>query len=466
MTHRARLAALAGPVYLELLAGVVAGIIDVLWVARLGGGAAAVAAVAVATNTENVLLGVVLMAAQGTTVLVSRAVGARDPAAVGAAVRGGWALCALLAPAVAVGGFLCREPLAALLLGGHGDPAAVRLAAGYFAVSLPGTAVFYAQNTLDGVFKGAGDTRTPMRLALLANGLILLLDPFLIHALGVRGAAVATVAGRAAALAAGLALLRRNPLVRRAATVPPAEPVAAALRRTAVTGAPMAADFLVRMAGTLTLVAIVARLGVDRVAAYGIATKAVYAATMGFYAVRQAASIHTAYHLGAGRDERRAIGRQALLLGAGLGLLAAVVLQPAAPWIMAAFGAEPGVAAAGTAFLRTLGPYLVLLACFIAPGGVLQGGGGAALLVRVTLVGTAVQLPLAYALAVPAGLGLVGVGVAMAVAAGLQCLAVTAAFTRSAASRRPGRAPADASRTPCAASTAEGPRPPTAGGRR
>jgi len=84
MTHRARLTALAGPVYLELLAGVVAGIIDVLWVARLGGGAAAVAAVAVATNTENVLLGVVLMAAQGTTVLVSRAAGARDPAAVGA----------------------------------------------------------------------------------------------------------------------------------------------------------------------------------------------------------------------------------------------------------------------------------------------------------------------------------------------------------------------------------------------
>jgi Na+-driven multidrug efflux pump len=465
MTHRARLIALAGPVYLELLAGVVAGIIDVLWVARLGGGGAAVAAVAVATNTENVLLGVVLTAAQGATVLIARAAGARDPAAVRAAVRGGWALCALLTPVVAVGGFLLREPLAALLLGGHGDPRAVRLAAEYFAVSLPGMAVFYAQNTLDGVFKGAGDTRTPMRLAVLANGLILLLDPFLIHALGVRGAAVATVAGRAAALAAGLVLLRRNPLVREAAAVPPAEPVVVALRRTAVTGAPMAADFLIRMAGSLTLVAIVARLGVAQVAAYGIATKAMYVATMGFYAVRQAASIHTAYHLGAGLDGRRAIGRQALLLGGGLGLTAAVVLLPAAPWIMAAFGAEPGVVAAGTVFLRTLGPYLVLLACFIALGGVFQGGGGASLLVRVTAVGTAVQLPLAYALSGPAGLGLAGVSAALAVAAGLQCLAVTAAFTRSAASRRPGRARAAASpASPGAAAAA--PRPPTAGGRR
>lgn len=133
---------------------------------------------------------------------------------------------------------------------------------------------------------------------------------------------------------------------------------------------------------------------------------------------------------------------------------------------MAAFGAEPAVAAAGTVFLRTLGPYLLLLACFIALGGVFQGGGGAALLVRVTLAGTVVQLPLAYLLAGPAGLGLTGVGVALAVAAGLQCLAVTAAFTRSAASRRPGRAPADASRAPYAASAADAPSPPTAGGRR
>lgn len=74
-------------------------------------------------------------------------------------------------------------------------------------------------------------------------------------------------------------------------------------------------------------------------------------------------------------------------------------LQPAAPWI------TTGVAAAGTAFPRTLGPYLVLPACFSAPGGVLQGGGGAAPLVRVALAGAAVRLPLAYAFAVPAGPG-------------------------------------------------------------
>ncbi|WP_411150369.1 hypothetical protein [Streptomyces sp. A30] len=50
--HRKQLVSLAHPVYFGLLASVAAGIINTLWVSRLGG--PAVAAVAVATNAENV----------------------------------------------------------------------------------------------------------------------------------------------------------------------------------------------------------------------------------------------------------------------------------------------------------------------------------------------------------------------------------------------------------------------------
>ncbi|MDX3232044.1 MATE family efflux transporter [Streptomyces sp. ME19-01-6] len=500
--HRRRLVGLACPVYGELLAGVVAGIVNMVWVARLGG--PAVAAVAVATNVENLALGLILMAGSGTTVLVARARGARDPAALRTAVRGGWALCALLTPPVAVGGWALREPLARLVLGGDGGGAggaALRLAADYFAVSLPGLAVFFAQNLLDGVLKGAGDTRTPMRLALLANALILVLDPLLVFGLcglpglGVTGAAWATVAGRSAALAAGLVALRRNGLgcdrdrrrdarhgrsrrcrnalvaplrgpsgalrstapdaapspdpyrtpgrnglLRKAAAARPAGRLLTALRATAATGLPMAADFTARMAGSLLLVAVVARIGVASVAAYAIATKAMYVATMSFYAVRQAAAIHTAHTLGAGRDARAAIARQAALLGAALGALAALVLLAAAPWVMRAFGARPDVAAAGTAFLRCLGPYLALLGCFIALGGVFEGAGGSPLMLRVTLAGTAVQLPLAHGLS---GFGLPGVCAAMALAAALQCLAVLALSRRFTPPRAPTRRAAE-----------------------
>ncbi|MET9896306.1 MATE family efflux transporter [Streptomyces sp. NPDC006465] len=415
--HRKQLIALAHPVYFSLLASVAAGIINTVWVSRLGGDA--VAAVAVATNTENVLLGVALVFASGTTVLVSHARGARDPGAVRAAVRGGWALCALVTPVIALGGYLLREPLARLVLGGDGR--ALTLAVQYFAISLPGVAVFFAQNLVDGILKGTGDTRTPMRLALLANGLILGLDPFLIHVYGVRGAAVSTVLCRGVALAVGLRALRRNALLSEAATAVPAEATGAALRRTLTTGLPMSADFTVRQGGALVLVAIVARLGATAVAAYAIAYKVMYVATMAFYSVRQAASIHTAHTRGAGRDERGAIGRQAVLVSGAAGLLAAGLLAALAPWIMRAFGAGSAVAHDGVLFLRCVGPYLLLMACFIALGGVFEGSGGAPVLLRVTLAGTAVQLPLAHVLS---GLGLPGICLALLISMTVQCAAL------------------------------------------
>ncbi|MGW7403573.1 MATE family efflux transporter [Streptomyces sp. NPDC054833] len=424
-THRKQLISLAHPIYFSLLASVASGIINTVWVSRLGG--AAVAAVAVATNTENVLLGVALVFASGTTVLVAHARGARDPGAVRAAVRGGWALFALVTPVVVAGGLLLRGPLAELVLGADGG-AAPALAAAYFAISLPGMAVFFAQQLVDGILKGTGDTRTPMRLALLANGLILVCDPVLIHLYGVRGAAASTVLCRCAALAVGLRALRRNALLRTAGRARPAEPVPAALRRTLACGLPMSADFTVRQGGALVLVAIVARLGVTAVAAYAIAYKVMYIATMAFYSVRQAASIHTAHTRGAGRDARREIGRQAVLLSGALGLTSAALFAATAPWIMAAFGAGPDVAHQGVLLLRCVGPYLLLMACFIALGGVFEGSGGAPALLRVTLLGTAVQLPLAQALS---PLGLPGVCLALALAMTLQYGFAALLFRRS-----------------------------------
>ncbi|WP_030319087.1 MATE family efflux transporter [Streptomyces sp. NRRL B-3229] len=406
-SHRRQLVALARPVYFGLLASVAAGIINTVWVSRLGG--PAVAAVAVATGAENVLLGVALVFGSGTTVLVAHARGARDPGGMRAAVRGGTALWALVTPVVAGGGFLLREPLSRLVLD---DGPAVSLATAYFALSMPGIAVFFAQQLVDGILKGTGDTRTPMRLALLANGLILVCDPFLIHAYGVQGAAASTVLCRVVALAVGLVALRRNALLR------PSAGGGTALGRVLRTGLPMAADFTLRQGGTLVLVAIVARLGVTAVAAYSIAYKVMYVATMAFYAVRQAASIHTAQLRGAGQDERRAVGRAALVVSGAVGLVAAVLLLATAPWIMAAFGAGPEVAHTGVLFLRCVGPYLVLMACCIALGGVFEGSGGAPVLLRVTLLGTAVQSVAAYGFA---ALGLPGVCLALALAMAVQC---------------------------------------------
>ncbi|MYW44433.1 hypothetical protein GT346_14185 [Streptomyces sp. SID161] len=122
------------------------------------------------------------------------------------------------------------------------------------------------------------------------------------------------------------------------------------------------------------------------------------------------------------------IGRQAVLLSAAVGLSAAVLFAVAAPWIMAAFGAGPDVARQGVLFLRCVGPYLLLAAGLIALGGVFEGSGAAPVLLRITLLGTAVQLPLAYALV---GLGLPGVCMALALGTAVQWVVVVVPVRRA-----------------------------------
>ncbi|GLZ79472.1 MATE family efflux transporter [Actinorhabdospora filicis] len=402
--HHRRILSLAGPVYAELLAGVVAGVIDIAWVARLGAGS--VAAVAVATNVENALMGAALVVELGVTVLISTRRGAGRPP--GAAIRAAWLLYALITPAVAVPGFLLRHQIAGLF----GAPEA----AGFLAVSMPGLALYFGQLVVFGVFKGRGDTRTPMRLALLGNLVLLVLDPLLIYGLGlgVEGAALATAIGRGVSLAAGLWLLRT---VRGG----PGS-LRADVRAIAATGTPMAAEFATRQAGALAMAGIVAGFGTVALAAYGIGTKAMYAATMGFYAVRQGATIHTSHAVGTGDADVRGIARHTLRIAAVVGLAAAVVYATAGEWLMRVFTSEDAVIAAGTGFLRWMAPYLLALSCLIAATGVLLGTGSGGRLFLITLTGTALQLPLAFALS--RAWGLPGVWIALIASVAGQLMAV------------------------------------------
>lgn len=426
---RRGLLGLALPVYLELLAGVVAGVIDTLWVSRLG--AAAVGAVAVATTLENVLLGVILLAGVGTTVVLAEQRG-RDPGApVLPVVRAAGVLWLVIAPAVAVGGFLAREPIAALLTGGGsgsgdgGGGEVCRLTVEFLAVSFPGLAVFFAQNVVDGVFKGAGDTRTPMRAALLANALVLLLDPLLIYGLaglprlGVQGAALGMAAGRGVALVVSLVLLRR--LLRGLAPggpVAPGGPAAtggtrAALRRVVAVGLPASGDFVLRMGIAVALVGVVARFGDAPLAAYGIGTKVILFATMACYALRQAASILLARTGGTVPGAGAVIGRQALLLATALTAGAGAVLALGGDPLLRLFTGDPEVIAEGRVLLVFLAVYLVALAGVVSLGGVFLGGGLARAMFGITLCGAVVQVPLAYGLGAVPALGVRGVWLSM-----------------------------------------------------
>ncbi|MET7464927.1 MATE family efflux transporter [Nonomuraea sp. NPDC005501] len=401
---------LAVPVYVELVTAVVAvGLIDLLWVSGLGEGA--IAAVTVGTTVEYLAYGLFLAVPTGVTVLVGRRDGRAPIAPV---VRAGWALWAVLSAAITVPGVLLREPLAALFTDEW------RLTAGFFLVSLGGLPVFFAQTVVDGILKGRGNTRRPMRHAIICNVLVIALDPLFVYGLGmgVQGAALATVAARLVTLA--FALVTSRHLI----TEP--GPGGRAAWEVVRTGLPMSGDFLARSAVGMALVDLVAGFGTRELAGYGIGQKIMLAGVMVFYALRQAAMIRTARSEPAGSP---------LLLGLGAGAAVALALNVVAAPVAALFTAdvEPAVG-----FLRWMTLYLVPFGGLIAVGGVLQASGRGGRLLAATLAGFAVQVPLAYGLSAYAGV--TGVWLAMAAGAAVSLAGALAPRGGDPGSAR-GRAP-------------------------
>jgi Na+-driven multidrug efflux pump len=139
VVHRRPLLRLALPNYVALLSAVVSGIIDVAWVGRLG--PAAVAAVVVATNVENALLGVILLVNGGVVVVLAGRIAAGDRPGARAAIRAAWWIFTMLTPVVVLACWIGRRQLAAIFLPEAG---AASLVVEYFAVSLPAIAIFYA----------------------------------------------------------------------------------------------------------------------------------------------------------------------------------------------------------------------------------------------------------------------------------------------------------------------------------
>jgi putative MATE family efflux protein len=429
----ARLLPVAWPAYFHLLAGVVAGIISVFWVARLG--VAPLAAVTVAASLESLLLGLILGVGIGTTVALAREVGAGRYHRVRAVLR------ASLWTTTAVAGTTCgllfaaREPLARLMAGPD-NGRVIHLAVACLTVSVPGIAVFFGQQVLDGVFKATGDTRTPMRMAMLANALLLVLDPVLIFGwlgaprLGVVGSAVALVLARSVTLAATWLLHLRSPLHAKAAAAlrpgadPDPGPEDAAEARPVLdilrAGWPVSTDFLARMGAATLVVGVIARFGPAQIAAYGAVTKTMLFLTMASYALREAGTIVSAQATGSG-DERllRDTRTSSIRLGIAWSLVSALLLLTCAGPVARLLTHDHAVRAAADALIPWMALYAALLLCNVALSGIFFGGGKGRLLACATLAGVALQALLAPLLSMTA-LGLTGIWLAMVANVGVQ----------------------------------------------
>jgi putative MATE family efflux protein len=398
-------------------------LVDTLMIGVLG--SEALAGMGVAGPVAYLVMSVLGALQVGAIATVARAWGSGDASrqrgeAAAAAVLG----IAIGVPAAAAGWF--GLPLLAELLPVEGAPGVTAQAEGYLRWEGAGLGFLCLGLASSAVWRAAGRTRVPLLCSVVGNAANILFNWIFIYghagapALGLEGAGLATALaqGLEASLTFGLLFLERSPVRLRAAALL-AVP-GASLARLIRVSIPAALEPAVMQGGFLLFTRIITGLGEASLAAHRTALSVESLTFMAGYGISLAGSGMVGRYLGAGRPDLadRALGecaRLALLSMSGVGilfLLGADVLTG----VFLGAGDEAEAAALAASCLRIAAVEQPFMALAMVLGGGLRGAGDTRSPVVVGLLGIwIVRLPLAWALAVPAGLGLRGVWITMIV---------------------------------------------------
>lgn len=392
---------LSVPMVLEMAMESLFSLVDVFFVSRLGNDA-----VAVVGLTEGVMLLIYSLAwglAAGITALVARRVGSKDREGAGKAAGQGLLIALLLGVVLAIPGLVHAQGLLRLM---GGSAEVQELGAPFMAIMVGSNVVVLLLFAINAIFRGAGDPAVAMRTLWLANGVNLVLDPLLIFglgpipAMGVTGAAVATLIGRSCGVAyqswylfrghRGVSIMARHFAVAWKAFWSIVRLSAAA-----------AGQFFIASASWLFMVRIVAAFGSGEVAAYTIAVRIVVVFMLPAYGIANAASTLVGQNLGAGQPRRAE--RSAWMCGhINAVYMTAMTLffLIAAPWLIGVFTQDPLVLAIGVQALRIISIGYFFYAYGIVLAQAFNGAGDAFTPLWLNLVCFwLVEIPLAWYLA-------------------------------------------------------------------
>ena len=317
-------------------------------------GVSGTTAVSIGSQVMHMLTVMLVGLAMGTTVSIGQAVGAEDRRCAAQTVGNTVTLFLGVAAAMTVGLLLLVRPIVAVMA----TPAeAVEGTAAYLTVCFLGIPFITAYNIISAIFRGMGDSKSPMCFIAVACAANIALDYLFMGALhlGPLGAALGTVLAQAISVAVSLlVILRRRSLPLERGDFRPSRPVMGKLLKI---GVPIAVqDGLIQIAFLLITV-IANQRGLNDAAAVGIAEKIMSFLFLVPSSMLSTVSALGAQNIGAGKP-RRAVQtlRCALLIAVGFGVCVTIVMQAAAEPIVALFTDRS--AAGGATVIRLGGEYL------------------------------------------------------------------------------------------------------------
>jgi putative MATE family efflux protein len=387
-------------------------LIDTFWVGRLG--ADAVAAVSLSFPITFLMISAGGGLSIAGAILVAQTFGAGEQRAADHAAGQTLLVVGVVSAVLSVAGYLLSGPLVEFF---QPTEIVTEMAVEYLQVTFLGLVAVFVYFVFQALLRGVGDVKTPLVIVGATVVLNFFLDPLLIlgwgpvPGFGVVGAAWATIAAQGLAGAVGLALLfsgRYGVHVRVRDMAPDRALVLKILRL----GVPSSVEQSARALGLAVMMLLVASFGTSAIAAYGIGARILSFVIIPAMGLAMATSTVVGQNVGARKDER-AIGSARLSMVAGFVALSAagVVLWLLAEPIVAAFvPGEPEVIRMGTRFMHIMAPTFGLFGVQMVMGGALAGAGNTMASMMLSILAFWVlRFPVAWVLAVPAGLGPDGV---------------------------------------------------------
>lgn len=371
--------ALAWPVIAENFLETLLGIVDTWLVAQLAISALALAGVGAAVQVMQFLLSALSALSIGASVLVAQSVGARDFLRANDLARQSLVWSALVSIPLALVGLWAAGPVIGLF---GMQPAAAEIGVGYMQVTMGTVVVLIGLFIGGGVLRGAGDSRTPLIVTVIANLINIPLTWALIFGrlglpeLGAVGSAWASFIARAIAFVLLLIALWRGRNGIRIGGSGMWRPRPAVARSVLAIGLPAALEQILASGAFFALTVVVGQLGTAMLAANRIAINALALAFLPGFGFAIAATALVGQSVGArnirdGEAATRIAAGWALIWMSGFGLLLFVF----APQVLRAFTGDAAVIQPGIDALRVMAFSMPPLAILFVTAGGLRGMG-------------------------------------------------------------------------------------------
>ncbi len=314
-------------------------------------GAASITAVSIGSQVMHMVTVMLVGLAMGTTVTIAQAVGG------GKREQAAWAtgntVTLFLGCSLVLAAFLTflAQPVAALM---HTPAEAIPGTVDYLVICFLGIPFITAYNIISAIFRGLGNSRSPMIFIAIACAANILLDVLFMGTfqMGPAGAALGTTLSQAISVVISLVMIRRYHLgisLRKEHLKPRGDMIRKLLR----IGVPIALQDGFIQVAFLVITVIANERGITDAAAVGIVEKIISFVFLVPSSLLSTVSALGAQNIGAHQGDRaRAILQDALKAAAAFGIFMILVMQPAAPYFVGAFTADPEVIGAGAPYLR------------------------------------------------------------------------------------------------------------------